>query len=264
MISDSIFKQNPPFGGDNYEGVPLVQRVSDQLRNMIMEGKLPPESQLPNEPDLSNLLNVSRSTIRSALTILEQGGFVQRRWGVGTFVAKDPPSYKYLNINSGVTQLIQSSGAEPGSAEAHFLLRPASERVAKLLAVEPEAPLLVIERVRLANQRRVVFSIDHIPYFLFQSQKGTYSLEEIEAFLVRKQSMYKFLHEKLDIDIHHGIAWFQPVTAESYLAEKLQIAHKSSLLHVEQVDFGANGDPIALSDEYYVADAFVFSVYRSG
>jgi DNA-binding GntR family transcriptional regulator len=109
-----------------------------------------------------------------------------------------------------------------------------------------------------------VFCIDYIPFALFQSPKGSYSLEEIEAFLSEKQSMYDFLHEKLSIDIHHGIAWFQPVNAESYLADKLQIGHKSSLLHVEQVDYGANGDPIALSDEYYVADAFVFSVYRSG
>jgi GntR family transcriptional regulator len=264
MDRDSIFKQYSPTAGDHYDGAPLVQRVADQLRNMIMEGKLAPESQLPNEPDLSNLLNVSRSTIRSALTILEQGGFVQRRWGVGTFVAKDPPSYKYLNINSGVTQLIRSSGAEPGSAESHVYLRPASEHLAKNLAIDPESPLVVIERVRLANGKRVVFCIDHIPFSLFQSTKGNYSLEEIETYLNQKHSMYEFLHEKLSIDIHHGIAWFQPVTAESYLAEKLQIAHKSSILHVEQVDFGTNGDPVALSDEYYVADAFVFSVYRSG
>jgi GntR family transcriptional regulator len=264
MNRDIFRNQRPSFGEDNYEGVPLVQRVSDQLKNMIMEGKLAPESQLPNEPDLSNLLNVSRSTIRSALTILEQAGFVQRRWGVGTFVAKNPPTYKYLNMNSGVTQLIRSSGAEPGSTESHIYLRPASEHLAKILAVEPESPLVVIERVRLANGRRVVFCIDHIPFSLFQSSKGNYSLEEIETYLSQEQSMYEFLHDKLSIDIHHGIAWFQPVTAESYLAEKLQIAHKSSILHVEQVDFGANGDPIALSDEYYVADAFVFSVYRSG
>jgi GntR family transcriptional regulator len=264
MNKDIWFQQYPPFGGDSYDGVPLVQRVSDQLKNMIMEGKLAPESQLPNEPDLSILLNVSRSTIRSALTILEQGGFVHRRWGVGTFVAKDPPSYKFLNMNSGVTQLIRSSGAEAGSIELHTLLRPAKERIATLLGVEPETPLVVIERVRTANQRRVVFSIDYLPFSLFQSQKREYSLEEIGEFLSEKQSMYDFLHNQLGIDIHHGIAWIQPVTAESYLSEKLQIAHKSSLLHVEQVDFVANGDPIALSDEYYVADAFVFSVYRSG
>jgi GntR family transcriptional regulator len=264
MNNETAFKEYPPFGGDLNDGIPLVQRVSDQLKNMIMAGKLAPESQLPPEPDLSTLLNVSRSTIRSALTILEQSGFVQRRWGVGTFVAKDPPTFKFLNINSGVTQLIQSSGAEPGSIEIQVLLRSASEHIAQLLAVEPESSLVVIERVRLANGRRVVFSIDYLPFQLFQSPKVTYSLQEIEVFVNQKQSMYEFLHDNLSIDIHHGIAWLHPVIAESYLAEKLHVAHKSSLLHVEQVDYGTNGDPIALSDEYYVPDAFVFSVYRTG
>jgi DNA-binding GntR family transcriptional regulator len=65
------------------------------------------------------------------------------------------------------------------------------------------------------------------------------------------------------VEIHHGIAWIRPLSAETYIAEKLQVPRSSSLLHLEQVDFAADGVPIALADEYYVADAFAFSVFRS-
>ena len=73
---------------DNYDNCSLDQRVAEKIRSLIMNGSLSPKSQLPNEPDLSALLGVSRSTIRTALTILEQSGFIQRRWGIGTFISK--------------------------------------------------------------------------------------------------------------------------------------------------------------------------------
>ena len=252
-----------PITGDGYDSSSLAQRVAEQLRDLIMEGKLPPESQLPNEPDLSALLRVSRSTVRSALTILEQGGFIQRRWGVGTFIAKDPPTYANLNINSGVTQLIRSSGAEPGFTEFLITTRPASEHIAYNLSLEPGDPVVVLERVRLANERRVVFSLDIISKELFRNGDSEIPLGEVEAYLRENQSMYSFFRERLGMEIHHGIARICPLSAEAYIAEKLAIRHGSSVLHIEQVDVGYDGEPLAMSDEYYDADAFTFYSYRS-
>ncbi len=252
-----------PIVGDGYDNSSLAQRVAEQLRAMIMEGSLPPNSQLPNEPDLSAMLKVSRSTVRSALTLLEQGGFIQRRWGVGTFIAKNPPTYNNLSINSGVTQLIRSSGAEPGFIEFMIATIPATEHVANHLSLEPGDPVVVLERVRLANERRVVFSRDIIPQALFHDQEGFIPLSEVELYLNEKQSMYTFFRERLGLEIHHGIARLRPLSAEQFIAEKLAIPHGSSILQIEQVDFGSDGEPLAMSDEYYVPDAFTFYSYRS-
>lgn len=264
MSDQQLFDTKIVWDGEAHDSASLAQRVAEQLREMIMQGKLEPETQLPTEPYLSTMLNVSRSTIRSALTILEQGGFILRRWGVGTFIAKNPPTYNNLNINSGVTQLIRSSGAEPGCRELLVVTRTASEHVANQLCLEPGAPVVVVERVRLANDRRTVFSLEYLPQELFEMQDGEVSVEEIEVYLKVNQSMYGFLRERLSLEIHHGIAWIRPLTAEGYIAEKLHVARGSSLLHLEQVDYDFSGDPVALSDEYYVADAFTFSIYRSG
>lgn len=263
MNDQLLFDSKRAWEGEVYDGTSLAQRVAEQLREMIMQGKLEPERQLPTEPELSTILNVSRSTIRSALTILEQGGFILRRWGVGTFVAKNAATYNNLNVNSGVTQLIRSSGAEPGCLELLVVTRPASEHVANQLSLELGAPMVIVERVRLANERRVVFSMEYLPQELFSTQDGEVSIEEIQGYLKLNQSMYGFLRQRLDLEIHHGVAWIRPLTAEDYISEKLQVARGSSLLHLEQVDYNFSGNPVALSDEYYVADAFTFSVYRS-
>jgi GntR family transcriptional regulator len=252
-----------PIVEDGFDNSSLAQRVAEQLRSMIMDGRLPPNSQLPNEPDLSAMMKVSRSTVRSAFTLLEQGGFIQRRWGVGTFIAKNPPTYNNLSINSGVTQLIRSSGAEPGFVEFMIATIPATEHVANHLSLEPGDHVVVLERVRLANDRRVVFSRDIIPQALFLDQDGIIPLDEVEDFLNEQQSMYTFFRERLGLEIHHGIARIRPLSAELYLAEKLAIPQGSSILNIEQVDFGNDGEPLAMSDEYYVPDAFTFYSYRS-
>lgn len=264
MVDHTGFTPTNAWAGETHANTPLDQRVAEQLREMIMEGRLGPETQLPREPDLSSLLNVSRSTIRSALTILEQGGFILRRWGVGTFIAKNPPTYNNLNINSGVTQLIRSSGAVPGCLETLVAKRAASEHVANRLSVEKGSTIVVIERVRLANDRRTVFTQDYLPQSLFCIGEDEISLEEIEDYLEEQQSMYAFLRERCAVDVHHGNAWIRPLLAEGYIAEKLELPRGSSILHIEQVDFTSDGIPFALSDEYYVADAFTFSVYRTG
>jgi GntR family transcriptional regulator len=264
MNDESSFEAKISWEGEAHDSTPLAQRVAEQLREMIMQGKLGPETQLPREPDLSAMLNVSRSTVRSALTILEQGGFILRRWGVGTFIAKNPPTYNNLNINSGVTQLIRSSGAEPGCLELLVTTRPASEHVANRLCMEPGALVVIVERVRLANERRTVFSQDYLPQTLFRTLDGDLTLDEIESYLKQNQSMYGFLRERCALEIHHGIAWIRPLTGEGYIAEKLQVPRGSSILHLEQVDYNLSGEPVALADEYYVADAFTFSIYRSG
>jgi GntR family transcriptional regulator len=263
MDNPALFQPFLPINDNGCDNCSLTQRVAEYLRDLIMEGSLPPETQLPNEPDLSAYLKVSRSTIRSALTILEQNGFIQKRWGVGTFISKNPPTYNNLSINSGVTQLIRSSGAEPGFCEFLITIRPASEHVAGRLSLDPGDPVVVLERVRLANDRRVVFSLDIIAQKLFVTKDGEIPLSDIEEYLEHNQSMYRYLQERLGMEIHHGVARIRPMSAEDYLAEKLSIPRGSSVLHVEQVDFNNDGEPLALTDEYYDPNAFTFYIYRT-
>jgi len=66
----------------------LFQRVVDQIRVAIFKGELRPGSQLPPEPTLASMLQVSRSAVREAIKVLESTGLLtlRRGYGGGTFV----------------------------------------------------------------------------------------------------------------------------------------------------------------------------------
>ncbi|RYL92771.1 FadR family transcriptional regulator [Sporolactobacillus sp. THM7-4] len=74
------------------EPVPRIfEQVSQQIINYIRDNDLKPGDRLPSERTLSELLQVSRSSIREALKILELSSFLRSRQGEGTFVQQPDP-----------------------------------------------------------------------------------------------------------------------------------------------------------------------------
>ena len=72
--------------------VKLSERTSDRLYEMIVdEGRYAPGSKLPNENELSEELQVSRTTLREAISFLVAQGILEIRRGRGTFVAEELP-----------------------------------------------------------------------------------------------------------------------------------------------------------------------------
>ncbi len=62
-------------------------RVYDQLYEMIQNGTFPPDSRLPSETVLSAQLDVSRMTLRKALTLLQDDGMTRNVQGSGILCA---------------------------------------------------------------------------------------------------------------------------------------------------------------------------------
>jgi GntR family transcriptional regulator, transcriptional repressor for pyruvate dehydrogenase complex len=77
----------------NKENVKIVQaapkvylEIVKQLRNMITVDQLKAGDKLPSERELSERLNVARSSVREALRALELLGLIETRRGEGTFI----------------------------------------------------------------------------------------------------------------------------------------------------------------------------------
>ena len=69
--------------------VRLFEQAVDQIKKLIVSGHLRPGDKLPSENELSQLLNVSRSSVREALRALESNGLIQVKSGAGAFVSDD-------------------------------------------------------------------------------------------------------------------------------------------------------------------------------
>lgn len=64
----------------------IWEEIVEQLKAMITNGELKPGDKLPSERDLAESLNVSRASVREALTTLEAIGILEIKPGEGTFI----------------------------------------------------------------------------------------------------------------------------------------------------------------------------------
>ena len=65
----------------------LYEQIVEQIIDLITQGEFPAGSQLPPERELAQQLQVSRASLREALTVLQMMGLVETRSGYGTFVS---------------------------------------------------------------------------------------------------------------------------------------------------------------------------------
>lgn len=73
-----------------YDKGVLSEKVAEDIRKMIYENNLNPGDKLPNEIEMSKIINVGRSTIREAIKILVSTSVLEVRRGCGTFVCDKP------------------------------------------------------------------------------------------------------------------------------------------------------------------------------
>ncbi|EAX48163.1 GntR domain protein [Thermosinus carboxydivorans Nor1] len=64
----------------------VYEEIVEQIKQLIVEGKLQPGDKLLSERELSERLNVSRASVREAFSALEMMGIITIRPGEGSFV----------------------------------------------------------------------------------------------------------------------------------------------------------------------------------
>jgi GntR family transcriptional regulator len=234
----------------------LTEIAQQELRKAITGGMYRPGSQLPTEAELCEMLGVSRTVVREALRVLEDDGLVARRHGVGTFV-RNHPILKNLNFNFGITEMIESAGLNSGTSHLVIQHEAANEEKAEQLRVPVGTPLIAVERVRTANGRPVVYSLDTLTESLIQKAN-------FDPQLLLTESIYNLLQTSLGQVIEYGIARLLPVTAPHHVTEKLQLPPNALALYIVQTDYSAGDEPLVYSCEYHLPDAFDFVVWRRG
>ncbi len=139
-----------------------IEEVRHGLLDDLVSGRTPVGTKLPNEQDLATRFGVSRATVREAVGGLVESGYLLRRHGSGTFVTLLPSRRHALDATLSYTQMIRQAGMTPGFRLLSAAVRPAGPDEADDLGVDDGTPVRVLERLRTADERPVVYSVDVI------------------------------------------------------------------------------------------------------
>jgi DNA-binding GntR family transcriptional regulator len=232
----------------------LADVVRSELKRLILGGEFPDGSKLPNEDRLCERFGVSRVTIREAVRGLIEDGLVLRRHGSGTYVTRRPLIRNSLDVNYSYTDHFHASGFRPGRKLVGLRTIPASDDDASALGIAAGTPVREVRRVRTADGRPAIYSIDRIPAAL------------LGAHLDRSDyagSLYAILTEA-GHPISHAEAVLRPAVADKELARILDVSPGTPVQEMRQVDFDEGGGPVMVSDEWHVTAIIELRVYRRG
>lgn len=227
----------------------VVARTREGLLRDLLDGAYPHGAKLPNEDDLAQRFGVSRATVREAVSGLVEAGYVTRRHGSGTYVTGTLPRRHALDMSVSYTRMIREAGMEPGLVVLDRNEHPASAAEAAALQVAVGELVLAVERIRTADGRPVVYSVDRLPRQYVPADG------DLDA------SLYTVL-ERSGHRVQAASARLVPVVADERQADLLRVEPGTPLLHIDQVDLDDTGRPVMLSAEWHVADAFELHVNR--
>lgn len=234
----------------------LTDQTVQAIQEAIKQGKFPAGSQLPPEMELLQMMGISRTTLREALRVLGEQHLIRKRRGLGTFVM-ERTIIKDMSQNFGITEMISQAGFTPGTRDFTIYTESPSKAIAEKLDIQMDSTMVVIDRVRTANDTPVVWTRDIMPQEYLNGWAPT--IKELN-----QRSLYECLEEHTDIRIVSGIASFNPVQANREIAEKLNIQRHDLLLLIDQVDFDQSQRKVLYSAEYHLTDKFKFIIHRKG
>lgn len=97
----------------------IYVEIVKELRLMIERKNLKPGDKLPSERELSERLNVGRSSVREALRALELLGLIETRRGEGTYI-RDYGGHQLVQLLS--TFILQDENAKRDIIETKYLI----------------------------------------------------------------------------------------------------------------------------------------------
>jgi len=148
---------------ERHSGVALWRQIADRIRVSIADGEFAETGMLPPAADLAARFGVNRHTVRAALAFLAEEGLVESIQGHGTLIV----GKRQLTLPISRRTRFSTGVGDQGAAATIRLVSsaelPAPDDVARLLKLEPGAPVIAVEETGHVDGRPVSCSLHFFP-----------------------------------------------------------------------------------------------------
>jgi len=223
-------------------GLPAYQRIQSVIRKRIDSGQLQPGDPVPSERDLAKTHHVSLMTARHALAFLEREGLVERRRGIGTFVA--PPKIHFNKLMSYTEQM--AARTLTASAQVLFaeIVDNENEAAARL-SLPPTSAIIKLERLRHAAGEPFAFETCYLEAAEYPGL--------LDAPIAR-ESLFGILERDYKVELGYADEEVDATAADPRIAEMLAIPRREPLLRIRQVIYSTKGQAIMYVLGFYRSD----------
>lgn len=229
--------------------VPLYVQIKEHIRRNIQSGVFEVNERIPSERQLAEQFSVNRLTVSKAISELVQEGLVYTQVGKGTYVSPTKIDQKLQSLTS-FTQDMTGRGKLASSRVLYHGIEPASEDVAKALSILPGAEVIVLHRVRLADEQLIALERSHIIHALCPDLLTDRDFSQL--------SLYRVLREDYGIHLTYAHQTIEASIAEQDEIEALKADPCTPILRITRVTFDGSDQPVEYVHSSYRGDRYKF------
>jgi len=221
--------------------MPAYRRIEGAIRKVIEAGELKPGDVVTSERELARVHDVSLMTARQALVSLEREGVVERRRGVGTFVAA--PKIHFNKLMSYTEQM----GSRRLTAESKILFAKVIDNeqdATARLSISPKSRVLKLERLR---------QVAGEPFALETCYLSAARFSGLLSAQLQTASLFSTLERDYGVELGYSDEEVDATMADPGMAELLGVPKREPLLRIRQVIYSTKG----------VVILYVLGLYRS-
>ena len=231
----------------------LTDQVKAHIRERIEAGGFE-DGRIPPEVELAEELGVSRTTVRDALSRLENEGAIYRRQGAGTFVNEQG-----LQIRSRLeeiwsyTEVLEDHGYAPSVTVVSEGVSTPDEPTAEALKLEADEEILSIEKLFLEDDEPVILTTNRIPLKVLADSDYTHD---------ETLPLYEFIEDHSERALSYYLSEIIPVALDEDTAGKLGVPGGTVAISFDEIGFDQNNEPIVRATSYFRDDLLRFRLIR--
>ncbi len=233
---------------------PLRYQIRAEILDLLREKEYKPGDKLPTEGEFMELLHASRSSLREGFQLLEQDGIIHTQHGLGRYLSIPTTDFQFdISHLQSVTDMMRSYGIEVRTRVVNIREQPANTKEAENLELEIGTPVAWIERIRLAGDTPVIYSIDILPKSKLPGDLQGYQFEG---------SLLHILEQECDIHIDHSRAIIRAVASNKEIPQGIVQDRDAPWIMMEQVNYDSQACPVIYSRDYHRGDTMAFYITR--
>ena len=231
----------------------LTDQVKAHIKQLILDNTYE-DDRVPSETDLADELGVSRTTVRDALSRLENEGIVIRRQGAGTFV--NQPG---LQVRSRLDEIwsyqeaLRAHGYEPATLILDISKSQANAQQRRELNLSTSDKILTVKKLFLEDEQPVILAINLIPLKLI-------TLPYTEKDLI--EPIFEFLAEYGGQHLSYFLSEIVPIVGTDDISANLHIPSGTPLISLEEVGYSEENEPILKAYSYFRDDLLRLGLIR--
>ncbi len=234
--------------------IPLYFQLKELILSEIKAGVYKKGDLIPTEKEISDAFQISRTTVRQAITELVQEGWLYRVKSKGTFVSQPKISQDYIRRIESFNSQMYRLGMVPGTEVLELSVKrgvEAGDKVLRALELSEQDSVIFLYRKRMADGDPIVTAKTYLPF------------KECEFLLehdLLKEQLYSILSEREETKIFRIERTVEAIEARAEDVRLLGMKRGKPIQYFVSVGYNAYGKPIEYTLSRYRGDRSTFQV----